>query len=478
MKLKLLLLHCCALLLGSCCKECTISEHVPYPKTTRAGIPYTDSSADFRATAWWTNLHDPLLNNLIAEALATNNSVKSAYAAIDQAKAQLKAAQYAWIPTLDASFNGFGGRTWNTDITPLSPALRTPFISNLSNLRFKGYYTGFVPSYTFNIVNNIYNTRSAKASLAMQKAQMQSVKLSVISQVSGTYFMLLSQREQLATEKALVQDLKKLLALEKIRFKKGASNIETVTSLDQQAAQEMAKIPPIENVIAQSENTIRLLLNKQPGVIRSANTFYKLQPHRLIPKSLPSSVLKNRPDIKLALDDLRVAAAQVGVAYSAFFPTIALNSLVGGASVDLSHLLTLSSNVWVAQAAASTKLFNAASYQAVKGAKAAYKSRYFDYLNTLYTAFADVDNALTNEQKNRLALLQNEKAYEAARQSYSLALTQYKAGATDYRKVLNAKINLEQNRLQVIQAKAQLLDALVQVYSAVAGGYDFTSMDS
>ncbi|WP_172468404.1 TolC family protein [Legionella gratiana] len=472
MKLKIILLYLCAILLGSCCKNCIVQEKVTYPKSTRSGIKYVNDTTFLSQLAWWKKLHDPQLDQLMYQALASNYQIKSSYATIEQAQAQLKAAQYAWIPTLDGTANGFAGRAWNSHITPQGHLVRDPFVSSLSNLRFKGYHTGFVPEYTFNVLNNINNIKSAKASLELQKALTQATKLGIISQMSGAYFMLLSQREQLAMEKALCRDLKKLRHLEQVRFQKGASDLELVTNLDQQLAYEETKIPQIESVIAQSENAIHLLLNGNPGPISTNRTLLSLNLDNLIPKQLPSSVLKNRPDIMIALNNVKIASSQIGVAYSVFFPTISLTGLVGNASIDLTHLLKLSTNLWIAQAAASMKIFNASSYQNIKSAKANFKATYYDYLETLHAAFADVDNALMAEQKNRLSYLQAYRGYLAAKEGYALALAQYKSGAKDYRNVVNAMINLDRSKLSVVQEKAQLLDSIIQVYNAVAGGYD------
>lgn len=460
------------ILLGGCCKNCKVNEQVTYPKSTRTGVKYVQDRVELNRVAWWSKINDPQLTHLIVQALKTNDSIKGSYATIEQAQAQLKAAQYAWIPTFDASASGFTGGTWNAHVTPSSQLANNSFFANFPRPRFRGYYAGFVPSYTVNALSNISNVKSAKAALAIQQAQAQSTKLSIISQMSGTYFMLLSQREQLAVERALSRDLKKLRQLEQVRFQKGASDLETLTSIDQQLAQEETKIPQIEGIIAQSENTIQLLLNQNPGPVKTSRSLLALKVNQIIPKQLPSSVLKNRPDIMIASNNVKMSYAQIGVAYAEFFPTISLTGLVGKASVDLTNLLKISTNLWVTQAIASMKVFNPSAYQNIKSAKAGFKATYYNYLETLRSAFADVDDALTNEQKNKLAYLQTKKGYLAAKRSYALALAQYKSGAKDYRTVVNAKINLERSKLSLIQEKAQLLDGIVQVYTAVAGGYD------
>lgn len=459
--------------LGGCSRIYQINDKpVNYPKVTRSSVSYIDDNADLSKIAWWGKLNSPELNQLISKALRSNNKIKSSYATIEQAQAQLKSAQYAWLPTFNASANGFTGGTWNTHATQGPVPATNPFFANFSNQRFHGYYTGFAPQYNLNILANISNVKAAKGALAVEQAQSQLTKLGIISQMSGTYFMLISQREQLLAEKTLISDYKKLRQLERVRYAKGASNIETVINVSQQIAQEDVKIPQIESVIAQSENTIHLLLNQNPGPVITHRRLYSFNVNKLIPKNLPSSVLKNRPDIMIALNNVKIACAQVGIAYSAFFPSLSLTSLLGNASIDLRNLLKLSTNLWVVEASGVTKILDASSYQNIKAARADFKATYYNYLETLRSSFADVDNNLTNTYKNKLAYLQTEKAYKAAQKAYSIALTQYKAGATDYRNVMNFKINLDKSQLSLIQEKAQLLDNIVQVYNAVAGGYD------
>lgn len=462
------------ILLTNCCKTCLVHQKKAetYPLSTRSGIPYVENQLNLSHFAWWKKLKDPTLNQLIVHALACNNQIKSAKQTIKQAQAQLKAAQYAWIPTLDATVDGFSGRTWNSHIKPEGPLAKNTLRSNNFNPRFQGYFTGFVPGYTVNILNNISTINASKASLAIQQAQKQATQLSIISQISGTYFMLLGQREQLVLHQLLSKDLRALRQLEQIRFKNGASDLETLMRIDQQIAQEEAQIPQIETVVAQSENTINLLLNKNPGPVSTHNNIMALQLNHLIPRAIPSYVLKNRPDIMIALNNLKLAYAELGIAYSAFFPTISLTGLLGKTSLDLTNLLNISTNIWIAQAAASTKVLNPSAYQNVKAAKAGFYAINYEYLHTLRSVFADVDNNLTQEQQNNKSYLHIQKGYLAAKKSYHIAAIQYKEGATDYRTVINAKINLDQTQLRLVQEKAQLLDSMVQLYNALGGGSD------
>ncbi len=446
------------------------------PKKTRSGLKINDNLRDFSHDKWWERMHDPVLNRLMKEALINNNQLNVAQANIFQAQAKLKEAQFAWIPTFSASGNGFLGRTWDSHFTPQGALAQSSALSKLGTIHFQGLFSGFVPSYSLNILENINLNKRAKASLDMQRAVYNATRLSIISQISGAYFMLIGQRTQLHEQSQLITDLKKSHQLELIRFKDGASDLVTVTNLEQQITSSQASISAIENSISQIENAIQLLINRNPGPILTHRNINTLSVKGLIPANLPSAVLKNRPDVIIAEDDLKIAGANVGIAYSSFFPAISLTGLLGRTSVDLSNLLKLHTGLALVQAGLSLPIFNGVAYEQINEAKAGYSAAYFSYAQTIRAVFADVNNSLTNQQKMNEAFVYQLKSYRAAKRAYNLALSSYEAGAKDYRVVANAQLNVDQAKLNLTLAKMQQLDSIVEVYQALAGGYQ-TNID-
>lgn len=440
------------------------------PNVTRNGTKVVDTCRDLAQFKWWKKMHDPSLNRLMTEALVNNNQLKTAQQNVLQAQATLQQARFAWLPTLNANANGFVGGGWNTSFKPEGALAQSPLLAKTGNLQFHGYYSGFVPNYSLNILANISNNQFAKASLEMQKAEYLSARLSVISQVAGSYFMLLGQQAQLREQQQLVDDLKHLRHLEYIRYRDGASDLSTVSTLDRQIVDNEASLYSIKNSLSQVENAIQVLLNRHPGPLMHHGRIGALSVRGLIPANIPSSVLKNRPDIIMALDNLKMSKANVGIAYANFFPTISLTSLIGGSSIELTHLLSLSTGLWVVEAAASVPILNGSSYAQIKAAKAGYSATYYTYVQALKSAFADVDNRLTNQQRMNEIYDYKLKALKAAEQTYGLALARYKAGTRDYRDVVNAKVTVDQARLDLNSAKMQQLDSLVEVYQALAGG--------
>lgn len=447
------------------------------PKMTKNGTKVVDGSPDFSQIIWWKKFHDEHLNHLIQEALANNNQLLTAQANVLQAQAKLKEAHFAWVPTLSAAGNGFVGGGWDSQFSPQGALAQSAALTKIGAIHLRGYYSGFVPSYSLNILENINKDKLSKASLNMQNAVYQSTRLSIISQITGAYFMLLGQKDQLYAQSRLIDDLKEIRRLERVRYKEGASDLSTLTNLDSQIVTNQASLTSIENSLSQVENSIQVLLNRNPGRIVTHRAINTLSVRGIIPERLPSAVLKNRPDVIMAIETLTMSEANIGIAYSNFFPTISLTGLLGRASFELSHLLSLSTGIWVAEAAASMPLLNGASYEHIKVAKASYSAAYYTYVQTLRSVFADVDNSLMNQQKMNEIYNNKLKALHASQQSYRLVLARYKAGLKDYREVANAQLNVDYAKLDLNLAKMQQLDSIVEVYQALAGGYSSSSVE-
>lgn len=442
------------------------------PHATRNGTPIVHEHRSLGTMYWWKKMHDPILNHMLAQALSVNYQLETARANVRQAEANLKAAKLAWLPTLAATGTGFVGGGWDSSYTLANPTLSKIIPQTTqNNLNFHGYYSGFVPSYSMNILANLSATKFAQASRDSQRAAYLAARLSIVSQVSGSYFTLLGLKQQYQEQSDLLNDLKKERQLEWVRYQSGASDLSTVTSLDEQISQQQASIRNIENSRAQVENTLHVLLNQNPGPIFSKNTIHQLSIKGLIPANIPSDVLKNRPDIIMAAQNLKMTSASLGIAYASFFPTISLTSLVGGASVELSHLVNLSTGLWAAELMASVPLINGSNYQKIKAAREGYMSAFYAYLGSLKTALADVDNSLTQQEIFNRILKDNLEAYHASQRLFKITASRYRNGATDFRSYLNTKISLDKAKLNLTLAKMQQLDGIVQVYQALAGGY-------
>ena len=461
------------ILLLTNCAEVSTAKHSELAVSEKSlrGPKLVNNQQDVSRILWWKKMRDPSLNHLIEEALTNNNDIYKAQANIVQAQAQLKAAHLAWLPTLGLSGSGFLGKGWDTHVTPQGALANSIAFPSSGTLKIHGAYGGFVPSYSLNILGNVTNSKLANASLEIQKASYQATRLSIISQTSGAYFTLLGQRKQLAMQQQLINHLKKLRRLEAVRHRDGASDLTALTSIDQEISDNLARLSSIENSCSQVENTIQLLTNHNPGPVTINSSLSTPITAHLIPSHISSEVLKNRPDIIIAYENLNAADAHLGIAYADLFPNLSLTGLLGESSIELIHLLKLSTAIGIAQTALSIPLINLAAYQKIQAAKAGTNVAFYNYLQTVRSALVDVDNSLTKAQKMNKAYSNQQDALTASQRAFRINLAKYKSGAQDYRGVINAQIKLDQAELNLIFAKMDQLNSIVEVYQALAGGY-------
>jgi len=193
--------------------------------------------------------------------------------------------------------------------------------------------------------------------------------------------------------------------------------------------------------------------------------------HSLIPARLPAQILENRPDLMIAKENLVMSDAHLGLAYARFFPQISLTGLLGGSSVELVHLLKLTTGLGIAQLAAMMPIFNGVLYQQIQSAKAGVKAEYYNYIHQLRAALVDVDSSLNKYKKTTEAYRYQLQAYNAAQRGYRILSTRYKVGFQDRRVARNAQFTVDHAKITLIQAKMEQLNALVAAYQALAGGY-------
>jgi multidrug efflux system outer membrane protein len=412
-------------------------------------------STNLPALAWWKSFRDEQLNNLIESALRNNNDIQNAIGNIIAAHGSLRQVQFAWIPTGSGAF-GYQSRS----------------------LAGQGYYFGGTPSYSLNILQQIRSQQYAVANYQAVIAAKNAVRLAVISQVATGYFTLRGQDYQLQLQQQLVKDSKDLLDLAKLEFAEGLISLYQLQTYAQNYQTALAQIPIIENNIIASRNALLVLLNQNPGDVARGRKFMDIDSYGVIPANLPSVVLRNRPDVAQAEQQLIAANANIGVATSMFFPTISLTGTGGTASSGLSGLFAANSDFWVNTAALTMPLLNFGIYGQIEQAKGNYYAAYYNYLQVVRLAFAAVDNDLSAHQQLTVSMDSQIKAYEAAKLAYKLAVDSYTGGLYSKPTLLQNAINLDNAALVVEQSKLQQLGTIVQLYQDLGGGYAYNNYES
>jgi multidrug efflux system outer membrane protein len=249
------------------------------------------------------------------------------------------------------------------------------------------------------------------------------------------------------------------------------------TMLDQRQAEQLvytagAQVPDLERQIEQEENALSILLGNNPGAIPRGLKLTE-QPHAPeVPAELPSELLERRPDVREAEENLVAANAQIGVARAAYFPQISLTGSGGYQSSALSNLFTGPAGIWNFGGSFAQPIFEGGRLKSnVRLAEAQHQEMLLTYQQTIQGAFRDVSDALVAYRKNREFRIQEEKLTEAAREAAQLSEQRFNAGATDYLEVLTNETNYFSDELTLAQAQFNELQALVQLYQALGGGW-------
>jgi outer membrane protein, multidrug efflux system len=408
--------------------------------------------------AWWDRFKDPALNDLIKRVLLQNNNVQAALGNLFQAQGVLRQIEMRWVPRVDA---GAGYISVN-DTNPITTA-KLPFNS--------GFSAGFIPNYSINILQQLRTQEQAQANVAATRAAKNAVRLSVISQMVGSYFSLREEEFRLARQKDLVEALEEVVKKYTEAHKEGLISAFALRQYTLDLANARSEIPVIQYNIVRLGNTIHLLLNENPGPVVSGPDFMTIPYTSIISGNLPSKVLMNRPDVIAAEEQLRRSNANIGVNTSFFFPTISLTTPVGQGSQALSTLFTSPESYWQYQGGLSMPIVNLGQFGAIESAKGQYYTDYYGYQQTVRSAFAAVDSDFASHARYTESLEQMLEFYDTRRQRFENEETRHREGLVGMPEVLNLRVSMDQAGIEAAQTKLNQLLSIVHLYQDLGGGY-------
>ncbi|MCC2625048.1 MAG: hypothetical protein K0R14_921 [Burkholderiales bacterium] len=435
-------------------------------------VDKSNESADVTRMAkmkWWEQFNDPVLDKLVVYTLANNQTIQQQIGNIINAQGNLQAVEMGWVPTL-SFMPGYRATGTYTGVTSNGASAYTVGGN-------AGYFIDFTPSYSLNIMQQLRQQEAAKAGVGLAKYQKDAMRMTIIGQVVGSYLSLRGYDYMLVLRKQLAEDTAKQYELGKAQYKEGYISLLTLQNYQQQYETAKAQVPIMQNNIVSTTNAIRVLANKNPGDLPRGVDFTALPTDGIIPVNLPSTVLRSRPDIRQMESGLVQANANIGVATSQFFPTIALTGNTGFASNGLASLFNAGSDFWQIQANALMPILNLSIYGQIKGARGIYYQAYWNYINTVRTAFQQVDTGLSGHDKLTKSYKDQMEAYKASVVAYNLEDGRYKQGLDSLMPVLQYKIQMEQTALTAASSKTNQLQTIVTLYQALAAGYDVDNTD-
>ena len=430
----------------------------------KAFIYASKEAADTVNTPWWRQFDDPVLDALIAEALANNQNVKVAAANVEQAAGVLTQTRSQLFPQL--GYNGAGGRARTSESTG------TPLLSEGIPNPQSSYQALLSATWEIDLWGRIQRlSEASRANLLATDEARRGVILSLVSSVATNYLTLRGLDEQLAISKRTLEAYGESVRLYSLQFQYGQVSQMQVSQVQSQYETAAVQIPFIESQIAQTENAINVLLGRNPGPIPRGKSIYDLALPK-VPAGVPSELLTRRPDLLQAEENLIAANAQIGAAKALYFPTISLTGAFGSSSVALNNLFTGPARTWsyVGQLAGPIFTFGAVSGQ-VAQAEGAQQAALANYRYSIQNAFADVENSLVANQKLGQQLAAQQKLVDALTSYARLAKLQFDGGYTSYTTVLQAEQTLFPAELQLASLRASVFSSSVGIYKAMGGGW-------
>lgn len=416
------------------------------------------------AIAWQAFFHDPVLRDLVGQALVYNRDLAGAAARIEQARAQFRIQRSQRLPGLDANASGQRLRT------PLSAADGAPRVTVDSYAVQVG-----IPSFELDFWGRVANLNDVarRQYLATVEAR-NTAELSLVANVAASYYAVRASEEGIVLAERSLSSRQETLELAQLRMDAGLTSSIDFNQSYALVTQAELQLAQLRRNHGQALQLLQFLVgNPLPPTLPAG---LPLDPDaqltRLDP-GLPSALLEARPDVRLAEHQLRAANANIGVARALYFPIIALTGAGGYASSDLSGLVSDSNRVWSFGAGAVLPLLDWGARRArVDGANAGRDEREVAYQSTVQNAFREVASGLIAAEENDRQIAAQVRAVDVQQALVVTAHDRYDVGLTPYLEVLDAERNHFAAEQNLLQLRAAALQDAVNLYAALGGGQD------
>lgn len=420
----------------------------------------SDAKQSFGDDEWAAVYREPELQELIRKALANNYDVRIAAKRILEQQAQVKITRSQQFPSITVGGTGIGA----TLPSSFGTQIPSPLVNGSINVS-----AAWTPDFW-----GLYRkqTEAARAQLLAQVWAQRAVQLTLVQQVATAYLQIRALDAQLEITKQTLKARQDSVALTKTLESGGSVPLSDVRQAEQLLYTATSEIPQLEEQIQQQENAIAFLLGENPGPFLHRDPNALAPPPQDLPTGLPSRLLERRPDIQQAEATLISANAQIGVARAQFFPNLSISASGGVGGDSLSSIFDPAGKTIFGLGTLTQPLFEGGKLRGqLQLSEQTKDEMVLNYQKTISGAFRDVSNALIALNKQRGYREQQEKLVEAAMDATRLARIRYQGGSTGYLEVLTTDSNLFAAQLNLVNAQQGEALALVQLYSALGGGW-------
>lgn len=428
--------------------------------TTQRLVPTRDIARE-----WWGVYQSEPLNDLIRQALANSPTIAASRARLREAEENLRAkGGSVYFPSVAGEFSAVRQRTTGASFAQPDMPASTYTLFNAS----------VTVSYTFDLFGgNRRELEALRANVDQQRFLLEGAHVALAANIVTAVAREASLREQIRATGEIVAILERQLDVVNRKVAVGAASQPDVLAQRTRIALVRSTLPTFEKELAQTRHLLAVLAGKFPSDVHVPQfTLDDLHIPTDLPVSLPSDLVRQRPDIRAAEEILHAACAQVGVATANMYPKITLSGSLGSSAVKIEDLFSPGSSVWGLGAGLLQPLFRGGELAARRrGAIAAHDQAAALYRETVLQAFRDVADTLQALESDNQVYRARSEVVADARALLDLAQKKYRIGAADYLTLLNAQRDYQEALLSHVAARAARFADAAALFQAVGGGW-------
>jgi NodT family efflux transporter outer membrane factor (OMF) lipoprotein len=414
---------------------------------------------------WWTEFNSPALDTLIDSAFKNSPSIQEAQAALREANENYYAQRGSLLPVVAANYSFERQRNATGTLSPTLTSGESVFNLHTAQVNV---------SYVLDVFGGVRRqTESLQAQAEAQKFELQATFLTLASNVVTTAIQEASLRAQLEATNDIVQSEREALQILRRQYDLGSIAMTDVMAQEAALATTEATVPGLRKQLEQSRHALATLAGQFPS--QAAQEHFELTSLHLpgdLPITVPSQLVRHRPDVLAAEAQLHAASAQVGVAIANMLPQISLLGDQGGAATQFGQMFKAGNTFWAGGATLTQTLFSGgALLHKERAARAELDRAGAQYRSAVLTAFQNVADALTALDLDAQALNATLRAKNAALDSLSTVRKNVELGSVGYLALLNAQQTYQQAVLALSQAQANRYSDTVALYQALGGGW-------
>jgi len=405
-----------------------------------------------------------VLQGLTNDALSNNYDLRTAAARVEEARAQIGVVRSFLYPQV--SLNGGGTAQQVSRATDPSQTLTT-------SRTFQNWVAGFSTVWEFDVFGRIRRqTEAASATYVATEMDRRGVYITLVADVAQAYFNLREFDLELEIARRTLKINDDTIQFYQRRLGGGVSNQLEVDQAIANRSRTASTIPELERQVATQENFINYLLARNPGPIARGTTLTDQYYPPAIPAGLPSALLERRPDVQSAEQLLVAANADIGAAKALFFPTFSLSAALGSTTHDLSNIADKRAAIWSVSGGFLQPIFQGwRLFWNYEGTKARFDQALAQYEKAAQNGFREVADALVAIEKFKDVRAELETSVRSLTDAARLSRLRYDTGLANYLEVLIADQQLFDQELLLARARGAELNAVVQLYRALGGGW-------